>query len=120
MKTCCWLLQQLSNLQKAEMEIREEKFLCMCEHAETKLEGDSGFSPSPITEAEKSCAYILSEKTGNICHIICLAAAVSSPLGWNRSPFLTQQMQFTASIAGDCPGRLRCCAWQRSGRGDCS
>lgn len=107
MKTCCWLLQQLSNLQKAETEIREQKCLCVCEQAETKLEGDSCFSPPPTTEAEKICDYILSEKTGDICHIICLAAAVSSPLSWKRSLFLTQQMRFTVSIAGDCPGRPR-------------
>jgi len=63
-----------------------------CERAETELEGDYCFSPFPITEAEVSYDYILSAKTGNICLIFCLAAAVSAPLGWKRSPFLTQQM----------------------------
>lgn len=115
--SCCQLLQQLRNLQKVDMEIRKQKCLCISvSMQETKLEGDSCFSPSPIAEVEISCDYILSEKTGNICHIICLAAAVSGPLGWKHSPFLTQQMQFTASIAGDCQGRLRCHAWQRSAR----
>lgn len=65
------------------------------------------FPHLPPLRLKKTCDYILSEKTGNICHIICLAAAVSSPLSWKRSLFLTQRMRFTVSIAGDCPGRPR-------------
>lgn len=98
-----------SNLQKVEMEIREQKRPRISVNMqETKLEGDSCFSPSAIAEAEISRDSILSEKTGNICHSICLAAAVSGPLGWKHSPSLTQQMLFTASIAGDCREGLRC------------
>lgn len=79
-----------SNLQKVEMEIREQKRPCISvSMQETKLEGDSCFSPSPIAEAEITCDSILSEKTGNICHSLCLAAAVSGPLGWKHSPPLT-------------------------------
>lgn len=96
------------------MEIRQQKRPCISvSMQETKLEGDPCFSPSPIAEAEISCDRILSEKTGNTCHSICLAAAVSGPLGWKHSPSLTQQMLFTASIAGDCRGALRSCRFSR-------